>query len=228
MKETRKMARSKKRLEELLIRLESGEDVAVRDLKNVLTQVEFEQYEHEWEWIQDVKKGHVFDDSSEYDALLKKGDFYNNKAESKRFNDVARKKFARQAESTYEIALEQLQSDIERNPGIAMAYDRSASTLEAGVDLSYHGMPRKVTSKSLQNQHNVISSSGGGSTIGRAVTTKRDLKYKALKQSLNNFDNNEEFKEARKEGVEGMVKTVQSAKEGQSIKLKQMLANLNK
>jgi len=222
------MARSKKRLEELLIRLESGEDVAVRDLKSVLTQVEFEQYEHEWEWIQDVKKGYVFDDSSEYDALLKKGDFYNNKAESKRFNDVARKKFARQAESTYELALEQLQSDIERNPGIAMSYDRPASTLEIGVDLSYHGMPRKVTSKSLQNQHNVISSSGGGSTIGKAVTTKRDLKYKALKQSLDNFDSNEEYKEIRKEGVGGMVQSVQSAKEGQSSKLKQMLKNLKK
>ena len=228
MKGTRKMARSKKRLEELMIRLESGEDVAVRDLKNVLTQVEFEQYEHEWEWIQDVKKGHVFDDSSEYDALLKKGDFYNNKAESKRFNDVARKKFARQAESTYELALEQLQSDIERNPGIAMAYDRPASTLEAGVDLSYHGMPRKVTSKSLQNQHNVISSSSGGSTIGKAVTTKRDLKCKALKQSLDNFDSNEEYKEIRKEGVGGMVQSVQSVKEGQSSKLKKMLANLKK
>ena len=228
MKETRKMARSKKRLEELLIRLESGEDVAVRDLKSVLTQVEFEQYEHEWEWIQDVKKGHVFDDSSEYDALLKKGDFYNNKAESKRFNDVARKKFARQAESTYELALEQLQSDIERNPGIAMAYDRPASTLEAGVDLSYHGMPRKVTSKSLQNQHNVISSSSGGSTIGKAVTTKRDLKCKALKQSLDNFDSNEDYKEIRKEGVVGMVQSVQSVKEGQSSKLKQMLTNLKK
>lgn len=228
MKETRKMARSKKRLEELLIRLESGEDVAVRDLKNVLTQVEFEQYELEWEWIQDVKKGHVFDDSSEYDALLKKGDFYNNKAESKRFNDVARKKFARQAESTYEIALEQLQSDIERNPGIAMAYDRPASTLEAGVDLSYHGMPRKVTSKSLQNQHNVISSSSGGSTIGKAFTTKRDLKCKALKQSLDNFDSNEEYKEIRKEGVGGMVQSVQSVKEGQSSKLKKMLTNLKK
>lgn len=222
------MARSKKRLEELLIRLESGEDVAVRDLKNVLTQVEFEQYEHEWEWIQDVKKGHVFDDSSEYDALLKKGDFYNNKAESKRFNDVARKKFARQAESTYELALEQLQSDIERNPGIAMAYDRPASTLEAGVDLSYHGMPRKVTSKSLQNQHNVISSSSGGSTIGKVVTTKRDLKCKALKQSSDNFDSNEDYKETRKEGVGGMVQSVQSVKEGQSSKLKQMLTNLKK
>jgi hypothetical protein len=222
------MARSKKRLEELLIRLESGEDVAVRDLKNVLTQVEFEQYEHEWEWIQDVKKGHVFDDSSEYDALLKKGDFYNNKAESKRFNHVARKKFARQAESTYELALEQLQSDIERNPGIVMAYDRPASTLEAGVDLSYHGMPRKVTSKSLQNQHNVISSSSGGSTIVKAVTTKRDLKCKALKQSLDNFDSNEEYKEIRKEGVGGIVQSVQSVKEGQSSKLKQMLTNLKK
>jgi hypothetical protein len=100
--------------------------------------------------------------------------------------------------------------------------------LEVGVDLSYHGMPRKVTSKSLQNQHNVISSSGGGSTIGKAVTTKRDLKYKALKQSLDNFDSNEEYKEIMKEGVGGMVQSVQSAKEGQSSKLKQMLKNLKK
>lgn len=222
------MARSKKRLEELLNRLESGEDVAVRDLKSALTQDEFEQYGYEWEWIQDVKKGYAFDDSSEYDALLKKGDFYNNKAESTRFNDVARKKFARQAESTYELALEQLQSDIERNPGISAAYDRPASTLEAGVDLSYHGMPRKITSKSLNNQSNVIYSVGGGSAVTKDKTTKRDLKFRALKQSLYNFDDNEECKETRKEGVKGMVKTVQSAKEGQGSRLKQMLASLRK
>lgn len=222
------MARSKKRLEELLVRLESSEDVAVRDLKNALTESEFQQYEQEWIWIQDTKKGSWIESSSGYDEYLKVGDFLFSKSESTRFKPEVRKRFAYDAEHQYELALEQLQADIQQNPGIAAAYDRAPDTTLPGVDISYHGMPRKITSKSLQNQHNVIYSSGGGSTLGRAVTTKRDLKFKALKQSLEDFDNDEDCKEIRKEGVEGMVKTVQSAQVGQSEKLKSLLAKMKK
>lgn len=222
------MARSKKRLEELLNRLECGEDVAARDLKNALSDLEFQQYESEWRWIQEVKNGQIFESSSEYAALLKKGDFYNNKAESSRFNKEARKKFARQAESTYELALEQLKADIERNPGVASAYDRPASTLEAGVDLSYHGMPRKVTSKSLNNQSNVVYSASGGSTLGKAKTTKRDLKFRILSKSLAEFDSNEGHEEIRKEGKEGMGNSAMIGANEQNDKLRQMLARLKK
>lgn len=222
------MARSKKRLEELLNRLESGEDVAARDLKNALTELEFQQYEHEWDWIQDTKKGSWIESSSEYDRLLKLGDFFNNRAEAGNVSKDSRKRLARLAEKNYELALEQLQSDISVNPGIGASYDRSANTLEPGTDLSYHGMPRKITSKSLNNQSSVVYSSSGGSSMTADKSTKRDLKYKTLKRSLDDFDRNEDHKEIRTEGVEGLGDSVQFGKFEQGSKLKQMLAKLNK
>lgn len=225
------MARSKKRLEELLNRLDSGEDVAARDLKNALTESEFQYYEQQWEWIQDTKNGVWLECSSIYDELLKVGDFLYSKSESNRFKKEVRKKFAYDAEHHYELALEQLQSDIQQNPAIAASYDRAPDTTLPGVDPSYTGMPRKITSKSLNNQMNVVYSASGGSARTADKSTKRDLKYKTLKQSLDDFDSNEEHEEIRKERLEGegdRSEFVQSGTTGQADKLKQMLAKLKK
>jgi hypothetical protein len=222
------MARSKKRLEELLIRLESGEDVAARDLKNALTEMEFQQYEDEWKWNQDTKKGVWIESSPIYDEFLKVGDFLYSKSESTRFKKEVRKKFAYDAEHQYELALEQLQSDILQNPAIAVAYDRAPDTTLPGVDPSYTGMPRKITSKSLNNQSNVVFSANGGSTIGRVKSTKRDLKIKTIRNSLIDFESNEDCKEIRKEGMEGIKKSAKSDSTDQSNKLKLMLAKLKK
>ena len=208
------MARSKKRLEELLIRLESGEDVAVRDLKNVLTQVEFEQYEHEWEWIQDLKSGVGIEVCSEYEKIIHDADFTYNKAESGRFNKKVSKRFHEIAQSQYEHGLEVLREAIGVNPNIIAAYDRLPDSFSADISLCPDGVPRAVNSKSFHNQCTLTK------------TTKRELKIRSVRRSLADFDSNVDHKEIRKEGMEGKVDSVQIGREGQNDKLKRLLENL--
>jgi hypothetical protein len=210
------MARSKKRLEELLNRLESGEDVAARDLKNALTVQEFEYYENHWQWIQDLKSGIGIEICSEYEKIIHDADFTYNKAESGRFNKTVSKRLHEVAQSQYEHGIEILKEAIGQNPNIAVAYDRFPDSFSEDIGLCPEGVPRAINSKSFHNQ----------STLTK--TTKREIKIAIVRSSLTDFDSSEEHKEIRKEGVEGMVKTVQSAKEGQGSKLKQMLANLKK
>lgn len=183
------MSRIKKRIEVLIERLEQGDDIQNRDLQTVLTSDEFKQYESKWEIHLDWKKGVNYEYSTQYDDLLKKGDFATNKAESGRFGKEATSKLYRQAENYYERALEALEEESSQNPMIGASYDRSYNTLtSSNTDPSYHGMPRRLTSKSPQNQGNVVYSAGGGSTMVKQQLTKRDFKLKALKESLDNFE----------------------------------------
>lgn len=196
------MARSKKRLEELLNRLESGDDVAVRDLKNSLTEQEFEQYENQWEWIQDLKSGSGIETCAEYEKIIHDADFTYNKAESGRFNKTVSKRLHEVAQSQYEHGIEVLTEAIGQNPNIAVAYDRFPDSFSADISLCPEGVPRAINSKSFHNQ----------STLTKK--TKREVKIEIVRSSLADYDSNEEHKEIRKEGAEGMVKTVQSAKRG--------------
>ena len=183
------MSSKKERIGKLIYRLECGNDIQNRDLKSVLTDDEYERYESEWESHLEWKKGVHYEYSSKYDELLKKGDFAHNKSESERFSSQARKKFRAEAERYYEKALETLEEESERNPMIGASYDRSHDTLKsANTNVSFHGMPRRITSKSLNNQSDVIYSSSDGSTILKDKSSKRDFKLKALKESYKCFD----------------------------------------
>jgi len=208
------MSNKKERIAKLIYRLECGNDIQNRDLKSVLTDDEFKQYESEWESHLDWKSGVNYEYSSKYDDLLKKGDFANNKAESGRFGKEATTKLYREAENYYERALEALEEESQMNPMIGASYDRSYNTLtSSNTDPSYHGMPRRLTSKSLQNQGNVVYSSSGGSTNIKDKVTKRDFKLKALKESLENFE---------RRGTESDVSEITSER------LKKLLANLKR
>jgi hypothetical protein len=209
------MSNKKERIGKLIYRLECGNDIQNRDLKSVLTDDEFKQYEAEWESHLDWKSGVNYEYSSKYDDLLKKGDFANNKAESGRFGKEATTKLYRQAESYYEKALEALEEESQMNPMIGASYDRSDDTLSSSTDLSYHGMPRRLTSKSLQNQGNVVYSSSGGSTSTKEKVTKRDFKLKALKESLDNFErrgNESTENEAMAEHMKKMLANLKNRK----------------
>ncbi len=183
------MSRIKKRIEVLINRLEKGDDIQNRDLKSVLTSDEFSNYESEWENHLDWKSGRNYQYSAIYDEFLHKGDFAYNKAESGRFSKEATENLYREAERNYELGLEQLEAESQINPMIGASYDRSFNTLtSSNTDISYHGMPRRLTSKSLNNQGNVVYSSSGGSSDVKDKVTKRDFKLKALRESLDNFE----------------------------------------
>lgn len=222
------MAKSKKRLEEVLGRLESGEDVAARDLRNAIGDDEFQNFEDEWKNIQELKSGKWVETSNEYETLLHEGDFLYNKAESKRFKKFTHE-FHEQAQGKYDAALSALQSDMESNPNLRGSYDRLPDSMRADVSLSPEGMPRAINSKSIHNQSSLTK------------TTKRDLKIITVQRVLDDFDKAQDNKEIRlgrmegrsaQEGKDGLLGMESKAEIGkfasdtQGAKLKRMLAAL--
>lgn len=222
------MAKSKKRLEELLGRLESDEDVAARDLRNAIGDDEFQNFEDEWKNIQELKSGKWVETSSEYETLLHEGDFLYNKAESKRFKKFTHE-FHAQAQAKYDAALSVLQSDMESNPNLRGSYDRLPDSMRSDVSLCPDGMPRAINSKSIHNQSALTK------------TTKRDLKISTVQRVLENFDTAEVHKELRKGrmegrggeegkdgqlGMESKTEIAKIAADAQGAKLKRMLAVL--
>lgn len=184
------MAKSKKRLEELLGRLNSGADVAARDLRNAIGDDEFQNFEDEWKNIQELKSGKWVETSSEYETLLHEGDFLYNKAESKRFKKFTHE-FHAQAQAKYDAALSVLQSDMESNPNLRGSYDRLPDSMRSDVSLCPEGMPRAINSKSVHNQSALTTA------------TKRDLKISTVQRVLENFETTDEHTELMKGRLEG-------------------------
>lgn len=220
----KKISHKKQRLQNLHERLQKGEDVAVRDLKNALTEVEFNEYVQMWAWHQQSRSlGN--DGSSGYDEFLKKGLFHYNKAESGRFEKSVAKRFHNKAQDCFEKALEQLSVDVQVNPLVAAAYDRQLDFSASGnLSLSPVGMPRRVNSKSLDNLSEVICGV-------RVKKTKRDFKIQIVKQSLADVNNRKESVEGeegkvRKVSKEGKVEEVKGL-DVQGKKLAEMLRKLN-
>lgn len=179
---TKRVSAKKQRLQNLLERLEGGEDVSVRDLKGALTDNEFSEYEQSWVWHQKLRSN-AFGGSSGYDALFKKGLFHYNKAECGRFNKEASNRYRKEAQGVFERALEQLKCDVETDPIVMLAYDRELNfSFDGNLSLSPAGMPRRVTSKSLDN----LSDVNGGQRVKK---TKRDFKIEIVKKGLAEFGN---------------------------------------
>lgn len=165
------MNRKKKRLEVLIQRLDDGEDIQNRDLKSVLTDYEFEMYEADWAQSQDFHHGKMFERCSSYDELLSKGDFFYNRAESRRFKNAS--ELHEIAQQYYEKALEALREEINVNPIYSDSYDRSVDD----ASLSQSGMPRHRSSKSISNE-----------AKSNERLDKRQFKLKHLKSSLEDFE----------------------------------------
>jgi hypothetical protein len=108
-----------KRLQELLIRLNSGEDIPRRDLKNALTEGQWEEFEYNNQSLK-IDEPSVSDRPDElrtYLDLLKKADFYYNRAEftskteRSRIDHLGRngrKRLFDKADTYYERAIERL------------------------------------------------------------------------------------------------------------------------
>ena len=186
----------KQRLENLLERLEQGNEVSLRDLKNALTADEYEDYKQMLEQQKQVKN-FASHGSTEYDKWLKKGLFHYHKADSGRFNKLDSKKFFNKAEACFERAIEQLQQDIYEDGTVQLAYDRVLDFSENGsISLDPIGMPRKISSRSLDNIGQVSSG-------GRVKKKKRDFKMDIIKLSLANFHMRDEHE--IKKGSKGVV-----------------------
>ena len=108
-----------KRLKELFVRLKSGEDISRRDLKNALTEQQWEEFEYNNQNI-DIEEPDASnrpDELRTYLDLLKKADFYYYRAEStskterSRIDHLGRsgrKRLFDTADTYYERAIERL------------------------------------------------------------------------------------------------------------------------
>lgn len=168
-----------KRLQTLIEQMESGKDVARRDLENALTETEWEDYETS------IKNEKIFKKLitntpaglKKYNDLLKKADLLNTRAESRypKGNPETRKSLHQQAESAYEKALEYLSETLQKNPDFRILLDRDFDeSPEKYPSLDCQSVPRLTSSTSF----NAVKS------IDSLHDRKRSIKLSTLKNSL--------------------------------------------
>lgn len=168
-----------KRLQTLIEKMESGKDIARRDLENALTETEWNEYETAIENEKVLKK--LITDTPEglkkYSDLLKKADLLDTRAESlyPRGNPETRKRLHQQAESAYENALQYLSEELQQHPDFRMLIDRDFDeSLEKYPSSDRQSVPRLISSAS----HNAQKS------IDSLHDKKRNIKLSILQSSL--------------------------------------------
>jgi len=144
--------RQRLRVGNLIELLKSGKEVSLRDFKNAVDEDDYDEYEQllerrrsEIEWMASLGG------SSDYDSWLKKGLLAYGKGENCRGKKSS--KYHREAQKCFEKAIECLQSDCYSDPMIMAAYDRNIANGEYSLDPV--GMPRRRTSKSLDNMASI-------------------------------------------------------------------------
>jgi hypothetical protein len=151
-KKKESLVRQRLRVGNLIELLKAGQEVSLRDFKNAIDKDDFEEYEQlleqrrsEIDWMTSL------DGSSDYDSWLKKGLLAYGKGENCRGKKSS--KYHREAQRCFEQAIECLQSDCSSNPSVIAAYDRDISNDDYSLDPV--GMPRRRTSKSLDNMASI-------------------------------------------------------------------------
>ena len=169
------------KLEVIREKLEQGKHVQNRDLQTWLTRDEYELIDFYWEREQErrqLKYGEKPDEVKEYEEKLKKAKFFDSRADGFRKDLKKALKERYYAETLYERALEYLQEQYEKNPGIQTWFDRPIvidkienSNLAPNVEC----MPHVITSRSLINQSPVRKQ------------TIADIKLTVVEQAIKNI-----------------------------------------
>lgn len=230
--------KQRQRLQAILERLESGDDVSLRDFKNAMPTEEYGNYEQAVDFRKMELSG-VFGYCSEYERWLKKGIFEYNRAEG--FygkNNKNYKRFHEKAQDCFEIAIEALKEEFGQDPNIALAYDRGVE-LDAGHGgaggLDPHSMPRLKSSKShmsLERDSRKIDKRGlkieaakrALESLIKDEQAPRAIKGKSLQQEIKQGSNTKEGKEGKEEKEESARKSAVSNDQGE--KLRAMLKKL--
>ena len=175
-----------KRLKELFARLKSGEDISRRDLKNALTEQQWEEFEYNNQNIdiEELDASNRPDELRTYLDLLKKADFYYYRAEStskterSRIDHLGRsgrKRLFDKADTYYERAIERLNEIFESCDGQTLnevlAHLDRPWQLGDSPNLGPNHMPR------VRNSRSRFSDSQSG-------LTKFDLKRKYKRDAI--------------------------------------------
>ena len=189
------------KLKEILATLESGQDVANRTLRTWMYG-DFDCITSRWEYYQKdkIEFKHKPDEIKKYEIYLRKALFDYNKAEGCRVGKIARK-FYDSADGKFEILLEYLQEIITDN-NLRLWFDRPIDfSVGEGFLLDPVGVPRVVTSRSLDN------------LMPKIWPKKIDVKIGCVESSINALEN-------------PIPELTEEDKKTQTKKLKQLLANL--
>jgi len=163
-----------KRIEQLIARLQSGNDVPRKDLKVVLTEKEMEQLDKNWESekkIRTNKPPEIKEYEKKLGVFIRKYGFYETKW--KRMGNRKATVLYNKCEKEGYNLIQRLEEIIGDEPDLCLWFDRD---IDDDIGPSPSGMPRVVTSKSLYNQNK---------QKGPMPVTKRILKEQALKSALN-------------------------------------------
>lgn len=164
------------KLNELLGRLRRGEIVQNRQLQTWLGEQGYKEYEDSWSNTVDQrnllsrKSGAVI----EYEELLKKAILLYNRGEtaSQRGMRSARQLHAK-AQTAFEKALLYLEEQLSVDPSLQMWLDRHCDfTSNGNLSLDPIGMPRAITSRSLDNLSDGIKTDSKRQCKIRAVETE--------------------------------------------------------
>lgn len=182
-----------KRLKELLARLLSGEDITRRDLKNALTDTEWENFEQQNSYIDredEASEEHRPSELDSYLEKLKQADFYYARAESTKVSDRSRidergrngrQRLHAKAQRAYEEALEELDSQLNRAD--AYTEHQIRSWLDRDFDYSTENAPAldPVQMPRIKNSRSQYSFNGTGLTkFERKRQNKKDAVANAI------------------------------------------------
>jgi exonuclease VII small subunit len=178
------------KLKEILATLESGQDVANRTLRAWMGD-DFDCIANRWEYYQEDKAEFKDkpDEIKQYEIYLKKALFaYNKKTKA-------------YADGSFETALEYLQEIIVNN-SLRVWFDRPIDfSISEGFSLDPIGVPRVVTSRSLDNLNL------------KSWPKKIDVKIGCVESAIDALEN-------------PIPELTEEEKKAQEKKLKQLLANL--
>ena len=173
----------KKRLEKLegmCHQLKRGKNVQNRQLKHWLTENEYKEFEESWKQQKEIRAEYAEKPSEvvEYEEKLSKAIFTYNRAEG--YRRKGKSKSAKEMDQKADVQFEKLLEYFEE----IMAADLSLQTwFDSGVDLtpngdttlSPQGVPRVVTSRSLDLQHGGLSS---------FISSKKEVKIESLEHAI--------------------------------------------
>ena len=198
----------KKRLEKLegmCHQLKRGKNVQNRQLKHWLTENEYKEFEESWKQQKEMRIDCSDKPSEvvEYEEKLSKAIFTYNRAEG--YRRKRKSKSAREMGQKADVQFERLLEYFEE----IMAADLSLQTwFDSGVDLtpngdttlSPQGVPRVVTSRSLDLQHGGLSS---------FISSKKEVKIQSLENAIDE------------------LKYESESSDGDAKKLREFLNNMN-
>ncbi len=178
----------KKRIKVLLKKINDGKNVSMRDLQNNLGINAVNEFKQRWKEELESR----FDaknkpqEIKDYEKMLRRADFENNKADGIRINKLnSRNKnpsksaldLRNRAEGLYEDVIERAQELINADASNTLWFDREIDVMKLKPD--FESVPRIVTSRSLNNMKKNMN-----------VTSKEDIKRDILQNYLDESNAN--------------------------------------